>query len=110
MILGEAVIEERIMAALFGNKDTELDGDMLVASEAIVSSSIVGIIRSSSMEMVVRVINGSFKWKFGTAGRILENDIWTEMIVGLIDVPRHDAEYDAYMIDITCIYDIVTAP
>ena len=86
-----------------------LRGDRWTVREVMMSISVDGILDSLRDGTAVVVTDDSFKDKFGTMCWILENATGTERIVGLIDVPGHDDEHDAYGSEISGLYGIVMA-
>lgn len=54
----------------------------------------------------IAVSNGLFKSQFGTSCWILENDIGTERIIGLVDVPGSNDDDDAYRSELAGLYGI----
>ena len=73
------------------------------------TASIGGLLDNIRHGAAVGFSDGSFKQKFRTACWILENPTGTELIVGIIDVPGHDDEHNAYRSELAGLYGIVTA-
>ena len=105
----EEVVEHNTNADLLKTKIKALQGDRWSAREVMMTQSIDGILDSLRDGTAVGVSDGSYKDNFGTACWILENNTGTERIVGLIDVPGHDDEHDAYRSEIAGLYGIVMA-
>ena len=73
------------------------------------TSTIDDVVKSIKNGTAVVVSDGYFKDDFGTSYWIIENGKGTDMIVGIIDVPGYEDEYDAYRSEITGLYGIVAA-
>ena len=72
-----------------------------------VTPSIDNIVQDIKTQTLVGVSDGSFKDGIGTASFIIENLKGTERIVGLIDVPGHEDEQDAYRSELAGLYGIL---
>ena len=77
--------------------------------KVFMSQSIEGIITDIEEGKAVAVSDGSFKEEFGTACWIIENELGTERIIGLIDIPGSKKDHDAYRSELGGLYGIVTA-
>ena len=71
--------------------------------------SISSILQDIRDGKVIGVSDGSFKDKLGTACWILEDASGSERIVGLVEVPGHDDEHDAYRSELAGLFGLVIA-
>ena len=75
----------------------------------IMTVSIDGILDNMKSGTKVSVSDCFFKAKFGIQCWIVENDIGTENIIGLINIPGFSDEHDTYRSELAGLYGIAIA-
>ena len=85
-----------------------MKGNRWAIKQVTTTNSIDSIVQDIQTGTLVGVSDGSFKDGIGTACFIIENLQGTERIIGVIDVPGHEDEQDAYRSELAGLFGILT--